>query len=116
MTLRFEEVTGRFAAPVRAKGHPGDGLPMNVAVPSLGNVRIWQAVHGGYTWVIMHEPGLPGWSGEEKLKHVGYTASYRKLGHTRSSQTIRIDGAPWGSFVKAEEACKRTWKALRNAS
>lgn len=111
MTLRFEEVTERLGAEVCNPGGRGDGLPMNVAIPHLGKMRIWQAVYGGYSWAISFEPGLDKWSEEEKAKFVGYTASYRRADHNNSS-----DGAPWDSFAKAEEACKRTWKQIRSAS
>lgn len=115
MTMRFDEVTERLGATVKYPGHPHDGLPMNVAIPSMGSVRIWQAVHGGYSWSIMFEPGVSTWSEEQRAKHVGYTASYRLTKHNRSSQTIRIDGR-WDSFTKAEDACKTTWRQIRSAS
>lgn len=99
--MRFEEVTERLSV---------------LSIPSMGNMRLWQAVHGGYTWVIAYESGLPDWSDEEKQQHVGYMASYRKGEHHRSSQTIHIEGGPWDSFAKAEEACKRTWKQIRQAN
>ena len=116
MTMRFNEVTERLGSTIRDPGGCDDGKPLNIAVPHLGKVRIWQAVHGGYTWVIQFEPGLANWTTEEKACFVGYSASYRRVDHRRSSQTIRIDGGPWDSFVKAESACQRVWKQLRNAS
>lgn len=117
MTMRFEEVTERLGATVNRPGKQGDGLPLNVAIPSMGNMRIWQAVHGGYTWVIAYEPGLPEWPDEDKERFVGYTASYRKAAHTHSTQTIHIDdGATFDTFTKAEKACKRTWQQIRNAA
>lgn len=114
--MRFEEVTERLSAPVSYPGHPSDGKPMNVAIPHMGQVRIWQAIHGGYSWAISYEPGIPTWTEEQKKQWVGYTASYRRLDHHSSSQTIRIDGGPWDTFTTAEEACKRTWRQIRNAS
>lgn len=114
--MRFEEVTERLSAPVSHPGHKDDGKPMNVAIPHMGEMRIWQAIHGGYSWAITYEPGVPSWTDEQRKEWVGYSASYRKLGHYKSSQTIRIDGGPWDTFTKAEEACKRTWRQIRNAS
>lgn len=105
MTMRFVDVTERLGATV-----------LNVAIPHMAKVRIWQAVHGGYSWAIAFEPGVPSWSDEERAKHVGYTASYRMALHRNSSQTIRIDGGPWDSFAKAEEACQRTWRQIRSDS
>ncbi|MDX3971130.1 MAG: hypothetical protein QHD01_31680 [Bradyrhizobium sp.] len=116
MTMRFEEVSERLGATLDYPGNKDHGKPLNVAIPNLGNVRLWQAVHGGYSWSIVYEPGVEHWSDDEKAKFVGYSASYRLVGHTSSSQTIRIDGGPWDSFAKAEEACKRTWRQIRSAS
>ena len=28
-------------------------------------MRVWNALHGGYSWVIAYEPGLPDWSDSE---------------------------------------------------
>jgi len=114
--MRFDEVTGRLGAPVHNLGGHGDGLPLNVAIPSMGNIRLWQAVHGGYSWAIMYEPGLPQWSDAERERHVGYTATYRLATHNKSSETISVDGGPWDTFTKAEDACKRIWRQIRNPS
>lgn len=114
--MRFEEVTNRLGALVSYPGHPHDGLPMNVAIPNLGRMRIWQAIYGGYSWAISFESGLPTWSEEDKIKFIGYTASYRRTDHHNSSQTIRVDGGPWDSFAMAEDACKSLWKQLRALS
>lgn len=116
MTMRFEDVTERLGATVNHPGHRDDGKPFNVAIPHMASVRLWQAVHGGYSWAIAYEPGVPTWSDTEKAKHVGYSASYRLTSQHSSTQTIRIDGGPWDSFAKAEEACKRTWRQIRSAS
>jgi hypothetical protein len=116
MTMRFEDVSARLGAPVRYPGGHGDGLALNVAIPSIGKMRIWQAIHGGYTWAISFEPGLPQWSADERAKFVGYSASYRRTDHRRSSQTILIDGGPWDSLAKAEQACQWAWRQIRNAS
>lgn len=116
MTMRFKEVTNRLNAPVNYPGDTSDGKPLNVAIPHMGNVRIWQAIHGGYSWSIMHEPGHPDWNEEQRTKWVGYTATYRLLDHNNSSQTIHVDGGPRDSFSKAESACERAWKQIRNAS
>lgn len=114
--MRFEDVSDRLAATVRNPGGRGDGAPFNVAVPHMGSVRIYQAVYGGYTWVIAYEPGVPGWSDSEKAAWVGYTASYRKIGQSGSSQTIRIDGGPWRVQAEAERACVAHWQKIRNPS
>jgi hypothetical protein len=114
--MRFKEMTSRFGAEVKNPGGRGDGLPLNVAIPSISSMRIWQAVHGGYSWVIAFEPGLPYWTEEQKAQHIGYTASYRRADHRNSNQTIRVGGGPWDSFTEAEEACSRTWKQIRNAT
>lgn len=116
MTMRFEEVSERLGAVLDYPGNKDHGKRLNVAIPSLGNVRLWQATHGGYSRVITYEPGVDGWTDDEKAKCVGYSASYRRLDHHDSSQTIRIDGGPWDSLTKAEDACKRTWRAIRSAS
>jgi hypothetical protein len=116
MTMRFEDVSERLGARVDYPGGRGDGLPLNVAIPSMGKMQMWQAVHGGYSWAICFEPGLSHWTDEEKAKFVGYTASYRRVDHNKSSQTIRVDGGPWRSLGEAEDACKRTWRQIRNAS
>lgn len=115
MTMRFEEVSERLGAAVKHPGHRDDGKPFNVAIPHMANVRIWQAIYGGYSWSIVYEPGVPHWTAEEKAKSVGYTASYRRTDHHDSSKTIRIDGGPWDTFARAQEACKRTWRAIRSA-
>lgn len=112
--MDFEEVTGRLAVPVNYPGHADDGLPLNIAIPTMAIVRIWQAVHGGYTWVIMHEPGLPHWSADQKRTHVGYSASYRRMDQRTNRETIKIDGGPWDAFTKAEDACKRVWRQIRS--
>ncbi|MBR0687319.1 hypothetical protein JQ594_15415 [Bradyrhizobium manausense] len=116
MTMRFEEVSERLGAVVDYPGNKDHGKPLNVAIPNLGRMRLWQAVHGGYSWAIAYEPGVDHWTDAEKAKFVGFSASYRLTRHRDSSQTIRIDGGPWDSFAKAEDACKRTWRQIRNAS
>lgn len=114
--MRFEDVTERLSTTVRYPGNRNDGKPMNVAIPHLQEVRIWQAVHGGYSWSIMYEPGVPGWPDEEKKKWIGYSCSYRKIaGPQNSSHTIRIDGV-FDTFAKAEDACKRQWQQIRRLS
>jgi hypothetical protein len=112
MTMRFNEVTERLGAIVDAPGHRGHGLPMTVALPHMAKVRLWRAVYGGYSWVIVFEPGVPSWTEEQTRAHVGYTATYRRLEHNTSSQTIHIDG-PRKSFADAENACKRVWRQIR---
>lgn len=114
--MKFIEVTSRLAAPVSHAGHVDDGRPLNQAIPSIGNVRIWQAVHGGYTWCIMLDPGHPSWSAAERAAFAGYSASYRKVGHNNSSQTIKIDDGPWSTQAQAETACADQWKRIRSAS
>lgn len=114
--MRFEDVSDRLNARVNNTGGRGHGMPLSIAVPGLRNVKLWQAVYGGYSWAIMFEPGLPQWSAQEKAKHVGYSASYRRSDQRSSRETIRIDGGPWDSFAMAEAACKRTWRQIRSAS
>jgi hypothetical protein len=116
MTMRFEDVTHRLGATIRFPGNKDDGKRLNAAIPSLGNIRIYQAVHGGYTWAISYDPGLPSWTAEELAQYRGYTASYRKIGHTDSSKTVRIDGGPWASMREAEEACKAVFRQIRHAN
>lgn len=113
--MRFEEVTDRLGAPVSYPGDRDDGKPLNVAIPHLRTMRVWQAVHGGYSWAIVFEPGLSSWTDEERKEFVGYTASYRRVGHLSSRETIRIDGV-WQSFAAAEAACRRTWRQIRSPS
>ncbi len=113
--MRFDDVTERLGAIVNYPSDAADGKPLNVAIPHLADARIWQARHGGYTWVIAYEPGVPGWTEKEKREWIGYTASYRRVGHATSSQTIRIDGV-FRTLAEAEAACVRQWKLLRNAA
>lgn len=116
--MRFEDVSYRFGAIVERENEDdkGHGLPLNVAIPHFAKMRAWQAIYGGYSWVIGYEPGVPEWTDEQKAQAVGYRASYRRIGDTDSSKTIKIDGGPWDTFIKAEEACKQVWKQLRSLS
>lgn len=114
--MKFCEVTNRMNAPVRHPGDKADGLPLNVAIPHMAEVRVWQAIHGGYSWVISYEPGCPQWTDDQRTEYVGYTASYRRLDHHESSKTIKVDGGPWGTFAKAEMACKQVWRQIRRAN
>ena len=114
--MRFAEVSDRLTVQLNYPGNEHDGQPLNVAIPNMEKVRIWQAMHGGYSWAIAYEPGVPSWNDAEKKEWCGYTASYRKIGHNSSSQTIRIDGGPWSSFADAERACGQRWRAIRKPS
>ena len=98
--MNFSEVTEGFCLP--------DGRP------NIDNMRCWGATHGGYSWVISYDPGMPNWSDEDRRKWQGYTASYRRLDQHSSKETIKIDGGPFQTFSAAEDACKKIWRGLRN--
>ena len=115
--MRFEEVIQRFKETIiEAPGHRDDGLTIADAVPHFATTRIWRATHGSYSWSIVFEPGVPSWTEAQKVAHVGYSASYRRLEHRDSSRTIYVDGGPWRSFTEAEAACKRIWRQIRAAN
>ncbi len=68
---------------------------------------------GGYSWAIVHEPGFPNWSDEDKAKWCGYTASYRRHDHHTSSETIHVNGGPFATREAAERACFAVWQAIK---
>lgn len=112
--MNFEELTGQIGgAIVKRPGHRDDGKRFDHAISSMTRMRSWGANYGGYTWVISYEPGISTWSAAEKKEHIGYTASYRKHG---TDNFIKIDGGPWDTMTKAEEACSRVWRSIRNAN
>ena len=66
-------------------------------------MRVWNALHGGYSWVITYEPSLPEWSDSdlkwsdsELAMWTGYTATYVRTGDP-SRPKIVIEG---GTFVR----------------
>lgn len=111
--MRFEDVTNRLAAEVQYPGHRHHGMKLNEAIPAMSTIRIWQAVHGGYTWVIAYDPGLPQWSPQDRARYQGYTASYRRTKDRGPKTTIAIDGGPWKTYTEAEAACRSRWKGIR---
>lgn len=97
--MHFTEITGVV---YRAAG-----------VPSMNNMRSWRATHGGYSWVISYDPGMPNWNDNERLQWQGYTASYRRLDQHSSKETIKVDGGPFPTFTAAKDACSKVWRGLR---
>ena len=67
-------------------------------------------------WSIGFEPGVPEWSDEERRQSVGYTATYRRVGHNSSNQTIPVDGGPFVDMADAERACHRLWHSIKHAN
>jgi hypothetical protein len=115
--MKFIEVTDKMlGAVINAPGHPDHQKTMADALPDMKQVRIWRAYYGGYSWVISYDPGHKTWDADERQKWAGYNASYRKEGHTNSSETITIEGGPWHSFAAAEGACLQRWRQLRSLS
>lgn len=76
--------------------------------------RLWGANYGGYSWVISYLTDRPKKAEDEP--YLGYTATYRRKDHNRSSQTIAVEGGPFKSFKEAEDACKRVWRQIRTAN
>lgn len=115
--MRFREVTSQVQnAIVDTPGHKAHGQALRDALPGMANGRTWQAVCGGYSWAIVFEPGHPSWTEDQRNKHVDYSASYRRLEHHSSSETIRVDGAPFATFAAAESACGRVWRQIRSVN
>ena len=77
-------------------------------------MRIWNALHGGYSWTIAYEPGSPWWSDNELAMWVGYTVTYCRVGDP-SRQKIPVKGGRFGTFADAEAACKAKWRSIRSA-
>jgi hypothetical protein len=115
--MRFKEITSSMlGATFEAPGQLDDGKSLADALPAMATIRLWSAIFGGYSWSIVYEPGLLEWSEKERKQYVGYTATYRRLDHHQSSQTIAVDGGPFASLLEAEDACQRTWCAVRNSN
>ena len=90
---------------------PFQPLPRHPMLPE--GMRLWGALHGGYSWVISHEPGEDDWTEAEKAQWVGYMASYcRDPRHPK----VVVDGGPFRTMAEAEAACDATWKAIRRAN
>jgi hypothetical protein len=70
--------------------------------------NIWGAAHGGYTWAIYYECGLPDWTEVERKAFVGYSASYR---HGDETNTTKIGLYP--TLDDAIVACLNTWLKIR---
>lgn len=68
------------------------------------NMRIWRAMYGGCTFVIVHDPN----------EEVGYTATYRtsvgfqrppRRDGTLGNDIMQVPGGPWRTKKEAEDAC-----------
>ena len=77
-------------------------------------MRVWNALHGGYSWVIACEPSWHEWRDSELAAWVGYTATYVRAGDPARAKIV-IDGGPWKTFREADAACKETWRSIRAA-
>ena len=114
--IPFRERTREImAAVVDAPGHKDDGKALGETWAGGGS-RYWGARFGGYSWSIVFEPGVPEWSDEERRQSVGYTATYRRVGHNSSNQTIPVDGGPFVDMADAERACHRLWHSIKHAN
>jgi hypothetical protein len=75
------------------------GLQFSLVISSVTEMEIWNAISGGFSFVISHEsrtgPGLHG--------HPGFLASWRPIHHNRCA--VRVVGSPFKSLGEAEEAC-----------
>jgi len=68
-------------------------------------MRLWGALHGGYSWVISHEPREGDWA--------GYMATYCR---DPRLPKIVVDGGPFQTLAEAKAACDAAWKAIRRAN
>lgn len=50
------------------------------------------------------------------IEGYGYSASWKNAKFTGPQSRNEIDGTPFTTFVAAENACKQTYKALRDAA
>ena len=84
------------------------------ALDILPDFKGWIAFIGTWSFVITLEEK----SGKGFENYTGYTASWKNINFdTRAfgSQPANIiDGGPWKTFLEAENACKKTYKELKN--
>ena len=85
-------------------------IPRHPLLPE--GMRLWSALHGGYSWVISHERGEPDWTKAEKANWVGYMATYCR--DPRHPKTV-IDGGPFKTLAEAEAACEETLRSIQAA-
>lgn len=71
----------------------------------VGGMRVWNASHRSWSFVISYEP-KPG-------DHHGYVASWRHLmAQPGSQQTHLLQGKPYDTLEAAEAACNDTLRDL----
>ena len=73
-------------------------LPLEV-----DGTELWGARHTNWQFIISYH------------KDVGYVASFKNTRNIKETANY-IDGFPFAGFCAAEEACKKTYKQLRNPS
>lgn len=80
----------------------------------LPDFKGWVAFIGDWSFVITLEER----SGKGFENYTGYAASWKNRNFDTSpfgkQPANRIDGGPWKTFLEAENACKETYKKLRN--
>jgi hypothetical protein len=69
----------------------------------VGGTEMWGARHTNWQFVISFH------------KEDGYIASFKNVKNVKE-QANYIDGFPFDSFCAAEEACKKTYKQLKDPS
>jgi hypothetical protein len=75
------------------------------------DMRVWNALHGGYSWVITYDPGSYEWTDSELSTRAGYRATFARLGDPAGPK-IPVKGGPFKTFAKAEAACKAAWRSI----